>query len=376
MAVPFFDLTRQYAALEDDIRPAIDQVLRSQQCIGGPVVAELEEQLARYVGVRHAVGVSSGTDALLLSLMALNLKPGDEVVTSPFTFFAPIGSVMRLGATPVFVDIEPDGFNLDPTRLTEAIGPRTRALLPIHLFGQCAQMDQVMAAAYSPTGEALPVIEDLAQALGAQFEGRQAGSFGAAGCVSFFPTKNLGAAGDGGMVFTDDDALHERLRLLARHGARPKYHHIEVGGNFRLDAIQAAILSVKLRHLEAFCERRRAHAAYYDEALAGLEGLTLPSPGPGHQPVHNQYVVRVADRARLVAHLQQRGVGSAVYYPEALHTQPALKALGYQRGDFPRAEKACEEVLALPIFPELRVEEREQVARAVREGLQPGAPAT
>src|SRR5690554_594222 len=321
MGVPFFDLTRQYAALEDEIRPAIDEVLRTQRCIGGPFVTSLEEELARRVGVKHAVGVSSGTDALLLSLMALNIKPGDEVVTSPFTFFAPIGSILRLGARPIFVDVEPEGFNLDATRVSEALSERTRAVLPVHLFGQCAQMDEVMAAAASCPGPAPAVVEDLAQALGASFKGGQAGSFGQVGCVSFFPTKNLGAAGDGGMVFTDDGALHDRLRLLARHGAQPKYHHVEVGGNFRLDALQAAILGVKLEHFDAFCDRRRAHAAYYNEALAGIEGLTLPTHSSEHRPVYNQYVVRVADRARLIAHLEARGIGSAVYYPEPLHTQ-------------------------------------------------------
>ncbi|TXD42821.1 DegT/DnrJ/EryC1/StrS family aminotransferase [Lujinxingia vulgaris] len=373
MGVPFFDLTRQYAALEAHIRPAVDEVLRTQRCIGGPRVTELEQALARQVGVAHAVGVSSGTDALLLSLMALNLKPGDEVVTSPFTFFAPVGSIMRLGGRPVFVDIEPEGFNLDAAHVEDALGAKTRAVLPVHLFGQCAPMDQVMEAVQNAPGVA--VIEDLAQALGASIEGRQAGSFGLAGCVSFFPTKNLGAAGDGGMVFTDDDAFHERLRLLARHGASPKYHHVEVGGNFRLDALQAAILSAKLPHLHSFCERRRAHAAYYNEALADLEGLELPRHAPGHRPVYNQYVVRVADRARLIAHLEKRGIGHGIYYPEPLHTQPALRELGYQRGDFPRAEQACEQVLALPVFPELRDDEREAVADAVREALHQKAPA-
>ncbi|RDV36862.1 DegT/DnrJ/EryC1/StrS family aminotransferase [Bradymonadaceae bacterium TMQ3] len=373
MGVPFFDLTRQYAALEDLIRPAVDEVLRTQRCIGGSYVTELEQALARHVGVAHAVGVSSGTDALLLSLMALNLKPGDEVVTSPFTFFAPVGSILRLGGRPVFVDIEPDGFNLDASRVEDALGEKTRAVLPIHLFGQCAQMDQVMAAVQNAPGVA--VIEDLAQALGASFEGHQAGSFGLAGCVSFFPTKNLGAAGDGGMVFTHDDAFHQRLRLLGRHGANPKYHHVEVGGNFRLDALQAAILSAKLPHLRSFCERRRAHAAYYNEALAGLEGLKLPRHTPGHRPVYNQYVVRVADRARLIAHLEARGIGHGVYYPEPLHTQPALRELGYQRGDFPHAERACEEVLALPVFPELRDDEREAIADAVREAMHQKTPA-
>ncbi len=359
MNVPFFDLTRQYAKISDDIDTAVDDVLTSQQCIGGPHIRQLERRLARRVGVDHAIGVSSGTDALLVSLMALDIGPGDEVITTPFTFFSPIGAILRRGARPVFVDIDPHTFNMDADAIKEAITERTRAILPVHLFGQMCDMTTISDIADE---QGLFVIEDMAQAIDARHRGRRAGSFGTTGCVSFFPTKNLGAAGDGGMVFCDDNELARRIRLHCRHGADPKYHHVEVGGNFRLDAIQAAILAVKLDHLQDWCEARRDHAAFYDHAFGDIDAITTPTPLGENHCVYNQYTVRVGERDDLRQRLSKHGVGSNIYYPEPLHTQPALAHLGYEQGDFPQAERACDEVLCLPIFPELTDAEGHHVA--------------
>lgn len=365
-SVPFFDLKRQYAALKPQIEAAVSQVLESQHFIGGPHVMALEEELSDFVGSAGAVGVSSGTDALLASLMALEIGPGDEVITTPFTFFAPVESILRVGATPVFVDIDPMSFNIDAAQIEAAITERTKAIMPVHLFGQCADMTAIMELAHQYE---LLVIEDNAQALGATHRGRQAGSFGELGCVSFFPTKNLGGAGDGGMVFCADKALAEQVRLIGRHGARPKYHHLLVGGNFRLDAIQAAILRVKLRSLRDWARARQEHAAFYDEALQGVEGLRTPVVSAGNESVYNQYTIRVDNRDEVARRMQARGVGTNIYYPEALHVQPALEGLGYHAGDFPEAERACREVLSLPIFPELTEPERQYVVEALTDVL-------
>lgn len=359
MDVPFFDLTRQYDRLRCDIDEAVDDVLESQQCIGGPHVARLERRLAERIGVAHAIGVSSGTDALLASLMALDIGPGDEVITTPFTFFSPIGGILRQGARPVFVDIEPETFNIDPEHIEEAISPRTRAILPVHLFGQACDLSAICELADDRN---LYVIEDMAQAIGARHHDRPVGSFGTTGCVSFFPSKNLGGAGDGGMVFCDDDAVAEAIRIRCRHGASPKYHHLTVGGNFRLDAIQAAILGVKLDHLDRWTEARRRHAAFYDEAFDGVDAITPPGILDANASVYHQYTVRVPSRDEVRRRLSERGVGTNVYYPQPLHTQPALDELDVRRGDFPVAERACEEVLALPVFPELTDRERRYVA--------------
>lgn len=368
-SVPFFDLKRQYAALKPRIDEALSQVLESQHFIGGPHVKALEEELSDFVGSAAAVGVSSGTDALLASLMALEIGPGDQVITTPFTFFAPVESILRLGARPVFVDIDPETFNIDATQIEAAITKRTKAIMPVHLFGQCADMTAIaeIAARYE-----LAIIEDAAQALGATHRGRPAGSFGQFGCVSFFPTKNLGGAGDGGMVFCADQTLEDRIRLISRHGARPKYHHLLVGGNFRLDAIQAAILRVKLRSLRDWARARQEHAAFYDEALQGVEGLRTPVVSAGNESVYNQYTIRVDNRDEVARRMQARGVGTNIYYPEALHVQPALEGLGYHAGDFPEAERACREVLSLPIFPELQASERDYVVEVLREALGAG----
>ena len=363
MKVPFFDLTRQYEEIQEEIETAVGEVLRSQQCIGGPKVRALERVLADRVGVAEGIGVSSGTDALLVSLMALGIGPGDEVITSPFTFFSPVESILRLGARPVFVDIDPETFNLDLSRIEEKITERTRAILPVHLFGQCCEMEgiEALAQAYG-----LAVVEDMAQAIDAEVGGRRAGSIGDLGCVSFFPTKNLGGAGDGGMVFTDDRELAAKVRRLARHGAEPKYHHREVGGNFRLDAIQAAVLLAKVEHLDRWTSKRRARAEVYDQALKGVAGVKIPVVRVGYRSVYNQYILRVKKRDRFQARLEERGVGTNIYYPEPLHVQPALKGMGYQEGAFPEAESACREVLALPIFPELTDQEQAAVIGVVQ----------
>lgn len=366
MSVPFFDLTRQYDAIRHDIDAAVDDVLTSQQCIGGPHVRSLEEALARRVGTSHGIAVSSGTDALLVSLMALDIGPGDEVITTPFTFFSPIGGILRLGARPVFVDINSQTFNLDVEQLEAAITERTRAVLPVHLFGQACDMGAIAEIADAHN---LAIIEDMAQAIDAHHDGRPVGSFGTTGCVSFFPTKNLGAAGDGGMVFCDDDELAHRIRVLCRHGADPKYHHVDVGGNFRLDALQAAILGVKLSHLDRWNRARREHAAFYDEAFAGVDAITTPVEDEANHSVYNQYTLRIPDRDNVRHTLSEQGIGTNVYYPQPLHTQPALSSLSYSAGDFPRAERACREVLSLPVFPELTGGERQAVAEAILDGV-------
>jgi len=364
MRVPLLDLAAQYREIRGEAERAVRDVLESQQFINGPAVEELERRIADYCGVGRGVGVSSGTDALLCALMALEIGPGDEVITSPYTFFATAGSIARVGARPVFVDVEPASFNLDPRRVAEALTPRTRALMPVHLFGQMAAMEPLLEIAES---RGLPVIEDAAQAIGASRHGRRAGSLGTVGCFSFFPSKNLGGAGDGGMVVTDDPDLAERLRVLRNHGARPKYFHCRVGGNFRLDTLQAAFLLTKLPRLDGWSAARRANAALYDRLLAGMPEVVVPTVQPGNVSIFNQYVVRVPRRDELRAHLADRGVGTEVYYPRALHEQECFADLGYVRGDLPEAERAADESLALPIYPELEAAQIEYVVECIRE---------
>ncbi len=367
--VPLIDLKAQYAGLRDELRAAVDGVLESQRFILGPEVEGLESEVAAYCGAAHGVGVSSGTDALLVALMALDVGSGDEVVTTPFSFFATAGVVARLGARPVFVDIDPSTFNLDPARLAAAVTPRTKAIMPVHLFGQTADMDPIAATACEAN---LPVVEDAAQAIGADYHGRRAGGLGLLGCFSFFPTKNLGGFGDGGMVTTNDPDLAARVRSLRNHGFAEKYYNREVGGNFRLDALQAAVLRVKLGHLEAWHEARRRNAARYGElfAAAGLTAPDSPVKTPveaGHgRHIYHQYVLRCERRDELQAYLGERGIGSAVYYPVALHLQECFRHLGSVAGDFPLAERAAREVLALPIYPELGDEAAAEVVDAVR----------
>ena len=369
MQVPLLDLKRQHEALREELREALGRVLDSQQFILGEDVRRLEEELASYTRARHAVGCGSGSDALLLALLALDVRAGDEVVTTPFTFFATAGAIARTGARPVFADIEPRTYNVDPARVEAALTERTRAVMPVHLYGQCADTDGLMRAC-EPRG--LPVIEDAAQAIGADdAAGRRAGSIGAVGCFSFYPTKNLGAAGEAGLVTANDDALAARLRRLRVHGGATEYHHEEVGFNSRLDTLQAAVLRVKLPHLDAWSDARRERADAYTRMLsgAGLEGLvTPPYVVPGARHIFHQYVIRVdaARRDALVEHLKSNGVGTKIYYPVPLHLQPCFSYLGHKEGDFPESERAARETLALPMYPELTREQQEYVVDTIR----------
>ncbi len=346
MRVPQLDLAAQHAALGDELAAAAQRVLASGRFILGPEVERLEHEIAAYTGARHAVACASGTDALLLSLMALGVGPGDEVITTPFTFIATAGVIQQLGARPVFVDIEPAGFGMDPERVARRISSRTRAILPIHLYGRIAPIGPLLEMAGHTH---LPLVEDAAQALGARQDGRMAGAFGVLGCFSFYPTKNLGAAGDGGMVVTSDARLAERLRRLRVHGQSGRYLYDEVGLNSRLDELQAALLRVKLRHLETWNRVRREKAARYTELLRGW--VATPEPGPAGAHVFHRYVIRVPERDALAAHLAERGVEAAVYYPVPLHLQKCFAGLGHRPGDFPEAEAAAREVLALPLYP-------------------------
>lgn len=365
MPVPLLDLTRQYELLREEIRQAVDRVCDSQRFILGAEVEDFEREAARALDTVHAVGVTSGTDALLIALMALGIGQGDEVVLPTFTFFATAGVVARLGATPVFVDVDPVDYCMDPRDLRARIGDRTRAIIPVHLFGQAAAMNDIMEVAGS-----IPVIEDCAQAWGASCDGRQVGSIGAMGAFSFFPSKNLGCFGDGGLVTTADSEVDRSLRELRVHGQSGPYRHPVVGGNFRIDALQAAILRVKLPHVLSWIEGRRANADRYLRLFtnAGLEhtvGLPTAIDGRGH--TFNQYVIRAPRRDELRAYLADLGIGVAVYYPLPLHLQPCFEGLGYGEGDFPVAEQASREVLALPIFPELDESEQKEVVRAIEE---------
>lgn len=361
---PFLDLKAQFETIRDEVMAAVERVVESQRFILGPEVESLEREIAGGLGVRFAVGCASGSDALLLALMALGVGPGDEIITTPFTFVATVGSIVRLGAKPVFVDIQPDTFNLDPSQVEAAITSRTRAIMPVHLFGLSADLDPIL-----DTGRrhGVAVVEDAAQAIGARYHGRQVGAIGTMGCFSFFPSKNLGGAGDGGLVTTDDADLADRLRVLRTHGSRKKYSYDLVGMNSRLDALQAAILRVKLPHLDLWAEGRRQNAALYRALFAeyGLDQhVRLPVEPRGYYHVYNQFTVRSAERDRLQAFLRQRGIPTEIYYPSPLHLQPAFANLGYRTGEFPVAEKTCAEVLSLPIFPELRREQLQAVAGA------------
>jgi dTDP-4-amino-4,6-dideoxygalactose transaminase len=366
MNVPLLDLKAQYRGIRAQLHDAIDRVCESQQFILGPEVAALETEIAAYCGARFAVGMSSGTDALLASLMAIGVGPGDEVITSPYSFFATAGVIARLGARPVFVDVDPETFNLDPKLVASQLTPRTKAIMPVHLFGHCAEMAPLLALA---AAQHVCVIEDAAQAIGARDEkGRGAGTIGHLGCFSFFPSKNLGAFGDGGMVVTYDEPLAETLRILRVHGGKPKYVHRMLGGNFRLDALQAAVLRVKLTYLQAWTEARRANAHRYRTLFkeAGLAGcVALPCDVPGH--IYNQFVVRVPNRDQLQRFLKGRGVGTEVYYPLPLHLQDCFQTLGYKPGDFPLAEQAAQEALALPVYPELTAAQQQYVVDQIRE---------
>ena len=350
MKVPLLDLSAQYASIKPEIDQAVAEVFASQHFILGSQVALCESDIAAYCHSTYAVGVSSGTDALLACLMAEGIGPGDEVITTPYTFFSTVGVIARVGAVPVFVDIDPDTYNLDASQLASAVTGRTRAIIPVHLYGQMADMDTVMSVAEEFN---LIVIEDAAQAIGAEYKERRAGSIGHYGCLSFFPSKNLGAAGDGGMVLTNDSERAERLRCLRVHGSRPKYHHKIIGGNFRLDALQAAVVRAKLAHLDKWTASRQCNAARY-EGLLGESGSPISLPAVVRERhVFNQYVIRCSERDELQAWLRRHGVDTEIYYPVAMHQQECFAYLGYAPGAFPESERAARESLALPIYPEL-----------------------
>ncbi|MFB3916897.1 MAG: DegT/DnrJ/EryC1/StrS family aminotransferase [Terriglobales bacterium] len=357
----FLDLRAQFAGIRDEVQEAVLRVLEAQHFILGPEVEKFEAAVARYVGCSFAVGCASGSDALLLALMALGVDAGDEVITTPFTFVATAGAIARLKARPVFVDIDPETYNLDPRKLEAAITQRTRAIIPVHLFGQSAEMRPIMRVAGD---HKLPVIEDAAQAIGAWYQGKPVGSIGAMGCFSFFPSKNLGGAGDGGMVTTDDELLAGRLKVLRVHGSPEKYHYELLGMNSRLDALQAAILSVKLRHLDNWTAARQRNAERYRRLFADAEldsWVQLPAEPTGRVHVYNQFVVRVQDRDGLRQYLRASGIPTEIYYPSPLHLQPAFAYLGYGPGDFPQAEAASRQTLALPIFAELDEAQQQRV---------------
>lgn len=390
--VPLLDLKSQYSLIKKEIRRAIDEVLESQCLILGSKVDDLEKSIAHYCGSKFAIGVSSGTDALLISLMTLDIAQGDGVITTPYTFFSTVGSIVRVGARPIFVDIDPTTYNIDPQRLGEAIEKMGRksdvtvkAIIPVHLYGQCTHMDPILELAKE---HHLKVIEDAAQAIGAEYINphssdrtvKMAGNMGHLGCFSFFPSKNLGGFGDGGMVITNDEAFYEKLKMLRVHGAKPKYYHKLIGGNFRLDALQAAILLVKLRYLDEWSEKRRQNASYYGRLFAESslveKGLISP-PKPIYRSngeekssifnyhTYNQYVIRAEGRDNLKEYLKKNGIETEIYYPIPLHLQECLSYLGYKKGDFPQAERAASQTLALPIYPELTPEMIEWVVDCI-----------
>lgn len=370
MKVPLLDLQAQYATIRHEIQPVVNEVLESQRFILGPQVEAFEQEIAALCGTGFAIGVSSGTDALLISLMAAQIGWGDEVITTPYTFFATAGSIARTGAAPVFVDIDPQTYNINPTLIEEKITEKTRAIMPVHLYGQCADMQPILNVARKYN---VIVIEDAAQAIGSEYGGmadgkrRKAGDMGDFGCFSFFPSKNLGAFGDGGMVVANDAELALRVKKLRTHGGKDKYRNDMVGMNGRLDALQAAILRVKLKHLEDWSAGRRRHAAYYDQAFAGIEEVQTPYSVPGGTHIYNQYIIRVPKRDELQIFLREHEVGNAIYYPIPLHLQECFDALNYQAGDFPEAEKAAQETLALPVYPELTPEQQHYVVETIRE---------
>ena len=366
MKVPLLDLVAQYRSIQGDVLPAVQKVIESQQFIMGPAVAELEAVVARLSHARHGIACASGTDALLLPLKALNPAPGDEVITTPFTFFATAGAIHNAGATPVFADIDPDTFNIDPAAVEAAVTPRTRAVVPVHLYGQLVAMERLLPLA----ARGIAILEDACQAIGARRsidgEWRMAGELGWAGAYSFFPSKNLGAWGDAGMMVTSDDALAERLRKLRLHGGAKQYLHDEVGTNSRLDTIQAAVLLAKVGHLAAWSARRREHAAYYSAALAGVPGVRTPVTDPQNEHIFHQYTLRVERRDALQTHLKAKGIGHAIYYPVPLHRQRCFAHLGYREGRLPAAEQAAREAISLPVYPELTRDQLDYVVDAIR----------
>ena len=371
MKVPLLDLKLQYSGIKNEIKSAIEEVLDSQYFILGPKVEELENEISRYCNVKYAVGVSSGTDALLISLMSLDIKPDDIVITTSYSFFATAGVIVRLGAKPVFADIDPHTYNLNPDKLEEVLKKqpeyKSKCIIPVHLYGQCADMDHISALARKYN---VKIIEDAAQSIGAKYKEQFAGTMGDMGCFSFFPSKNLGCFGDGGMVITNNDNLAEKLKILRVHGSKPKYYHSLVGGNFRLDALQAAVLIVKLKYLADWTKKRQQNALTYNQLfeknkLVGL--VQLPFVCPENFHIYNQYVIRAQRRDELQKFLKEQDIGTEIYYPVPFHLQPCFFPLGYREGDFPEAEKASRETLALPVYPELTSEQQEYVVMKIKE---------
>lgn len=367
--VPFIDLVAQYQTIRDEIRSTVDQVFETQQFVLGEEVELLEEEIAAYCDARYAIGCASGTDAIVLSLLALGIGPGDEVITSPFTFFATAGAIHRVGAVPRFVDIDSDSYNLNPDLVERAITEKTKAIMPVHIFGQCAEMESLWRLSVRHN---LPIIEDACQAIGAEYRGRRAGVLGTIGCFSFFPTKNLGGAGDGGIITTDDAEVAARLRRLRVHGDVGGYNHVEVGFNSRLDSLQAAVLRVKLRHLDSWSDARGRNAESYNRMFRSrnlLSCVDTPAIAPDQRHVYNQYTLRVRGgmRDEVMRYLRANGVGCAVYYPIPLHMQKCFDYLGCQPNDFPESNRAAQEVLSLPIFSELTEEQLVRVADVLEE---------
>ncbi len=363
MRVPLMDLRAQYGQYKEEVTRAIADVCESQMfCLGG-YVEDFEGKASAYCGCEYAIGLSSGTDALLLSLMALDIGPGDEVITTPFTFFATAGAVARVGARPVFVDADEDSYNIDAGKIEERITERTRAIIPAHLFGQVAQMKAIKETAARHN---VMVIEDAAQAMGAMQDGKRCGGLGDIGCFSFYPTKNLGAFGDAGLVTTNNGELAEKVRVLRVHGENPRYFYRMIGGNFRMDNIQGAVLGIKLKYLDRWNEKRRENAAYYDAALAG-SALKTPKTEANNVSIYHQYTITSPKRDELQKYLAERGIGSGVFYPQPLHLQDCFKDLGYKAGDFPVAERLCREVLSIPVYAEMTGRQREYVAKMVVE---------
>jgi len=363
MQVPFLDLKREYASIRDEIDQAIIKVLNNTQFILGPEVKSLEEEIARYCQTKYAIGVASGTDALLLSLRAFGIEPGDEVITSTFSFFSSAGVIANLKAKPIFVDIDPLTYNIDPQQIEKKITRKTKAIMPVHLFGQCADMDSILELAKKYN---IKVVEDAAQSIGAKYKGKKAGSMGDTGCFSFYPTKNLGAAGDGGMVVTNNQDLSERIRLLRVHGQKSKYSHSIVGYNSRLDTLQAAILRVKLKYLDAWHEKRRTNATYYDKPFKDTDIIT-PKIESFNYHIYNQYTIAVKNRDKLKEHLTQNQIGFDTYYPVPLHVQKCFEELGYKKGNLPDSERKALEVISLPIYPGLTKEEQDYVIERIKD---------
>ncbi|MBK8276256.1 MAG: DegT/DnrJ/EryC1/StrS family aminotransferase [Nitrospira sp.] len=373
MGVPLLDLKAHHEPLQQEIMVALEQVFKSQAFILGSEVGRLEERIAAYCQSQYGVGVTSGTDALLIALMALGIGPGDEVITTPYSFFATAGVIVRLGAKPVFVDIDLTTYNIDPAKISQVVTTKTKAIIPVHLYGQCADMGPIMKVAKDYK---LSIIEDAAQAIGSEYQdGRRTCSMGTIGCLSFFPSKNLGCLGDGGMAVTSDPELAERMRVLRVHGSKPKYYHKLIGGNFRLDTIQAAVLNIKLNYLDEWTRKRQENAIRYGElfkrsGLVDRENVRLPAPvyresGVRHYHIYNQFVLRVDRRDALVAFLKQKEIGVEIYYPVPFHLQECFEYLGYREGDFPESERAAKETIALPIYPELTMEQQVEVVEAV-----------